>query len=89
MTWNNLTRFLGKFRNIRPPESFIEEKTREVIKFVLNISPKKENIKYQNGIVFIKKASSIEKNEIFINKEKILRELEKNLGAKAPKDIKF
>lgn len=89
MAWQGASDFLARFRNLKPPKDFIKEETVNAVRIVLNISIKPENIVVGGGSVFLKNIEPSLKSKIFINKEKILKEIEKKLGHKSPKEIRF
>jgi hypothetical protein len=53
----------------------------------INLKIEKEDIKIKNNDLYLN-IKPIYKNEILIKKDKILQELELNLGNKAPKEFK-
>lgn len=53
---------------------------REAIKDVVGLNIEKDKVKFIQGVLYLD-IKSIYKNEIFINKEKILLHLEKNTGS--------
>lgn len=83
----NIDDFLNKFKNLTPPDNEVREKVIEIIKNEINITIDKKNISIRNNSIFIK-TKPIIKNELFINKEKLLHELKKSFGSKTPNDIK-
>jgi hypothetical protein len=89
MTWNKIGSFLKKFKDLKPPKKFAQD---EIIKIIQNVSGVfvcPPDIEQRGGIVYIKTKNSIRKNEIFINKEKILKKLSQKLRLSAPKEIRF
>lgn len=89
MTWDNVGKYLDKFKNLKPPQKFMQDEVAEVIQRLLNVSIESENINERGGVLYIKIKNPSVKNEIFMNKNKILEELSKKLGSRTPKDIKF
>ncbi len=75
----NIEDFLIKFKNIKPPNDTTRGYVSDVIFDTLNIKIEKVNIKINNNSIYIK-TSHIIKNEIFLNKQKILNELNNKLG---------
>jgi len=77
--------FLNKFKNNFLKEENKKKIIQEIILKNLKIKIKKNNIKIKENIVFLK-TKPIYKNEIFINKENIIFEINRNLNLKI-KDI--
>ncbi len=82
----NIDNFLEKFKNLVPADKEVKDLTVKVIKNTLGFEVKDSEIFKQNEVLFIK-TKPIYKNEIFMNKQKILTEIKKTLGKRAPKDI--
>ncbi len=78
---------LINFRNALVSEEAKKGIIIDIIKEVVNFQIKKENIEIKNGILYLN-IKHIYKNEIFINKSKILLELKKSLGKKSPSEIR-
>lgn len=79
MAWGVVGNFLEKFSNLKLTKSFYGEEISEVIKDVLGIEIDSKNINYKNGVILIKTKNSAVKNEIFINKSKILKNFSKKI----------
>jgi hypothetical protein len=77
---------LEKFGNILLKEELKKEAVREVIAKAINFPIKKEDIKIKKGIIYLN-IKPIYKNEIFLKKDQILKELEEALGQKSPQKI--
>ena len=87
--WNNISNYLEKFFTIIPPKKFYQGEIIKVLNEILNTNLSESDAEYHHGIIYIKSNNPALKNEIFLNKEKILRSLlqkTKNIGVK---DIKF
>jgi hypothetical protein len=82
----NIGDFLVKFKQITPPDGIIRDVFSEIILQILNININKTDISLKNNTVYIKTNPFI-KNKIFIHKKDILKEAEKQLGKKTPKNI--
>lgn len=75
----NISRYLHKFKNLTPKQDEVRESIINILKEDYNIEIDKENISYRNKKVFISTHPLI-KNEIFINKKKLLDRIkEKNV----------
>lgn len=84
----NISSFLNKFKNIVPPERFVKEVFIRVVSNVANITILEKEITVKKNILHIQ-MSSLKKNELFLHKEKLLDELNKELKSykKVIKDI--
>lgn len=89
MTWTHVGNFLEKFRNLKPPKKFTQDETIKIINDILGISLAEDGVEQKGVTLFIKTKNSAIKSEIFLRKNKILEDLNKKLGPKAPKDIRF
>ena len=78
---------LNKFDNLLLSEKIKKDTIGDVLLKTVGISIKPEDIKIQNTSIYLK-IKPIYKNEIFLNKENISKELEKSLSGKIPKDIR-
>jgi len=70
---------------------FREEKRREsiieILNKVLNIQIRPEDVTIKNNVVFLN-LKPIYKNEIYLKKEQILKEIEEKIKGKPPNDIR-
>lgn len=89
MSWNNIGKFLERFSNLKPSKGFIQDGAVMAIGKVLNLKISSDDIEWRGGVIYFKIKNPAVKNEIFLNKEKILEILKERLGAKAPKDLRF
>ena len=71
---NSIKLFLSKFKYLTFSNQLIKKECTLVIKEILNIEIKKENISVKNNIIYIN-TSSVIKSEVFIKKESLLKEL--------------
>ena len=71
---NSIKLFLSKFRYLTFSNQLIKKEFTLVIKEILNIEIKKENISVKNNIIYINTYSVI-KSVVFIKKESLLKEL--------------
>lgn len=69
-------------------EELKKETIRSVISEIIKTEIILSSIEIKNNIIYLN-IKSIYKNEIFIKKDLILEKLEKSLGKKAPKDIRW
>jgi len=78
----NISIYLDKFKNIESKSSVLKNIIIDSVKNVLKADIDKKNIEIKNGIIYLK-VNPVLKNEIFINKNSIIRELNlKNLAIK-------
>jgi len=70
----NLSNYLGKFKNIKPPKRSILNKFIEVVYEVCGIQLKNFEVGIQNHIIFVTTNPTV-KSEIVLNKGKIIREM--------------
>ncbi|MEK7175257.1 MAG: hypothetical protein AAB693_00415 [Patescibacteria group bacterium] len=78
---------LLKSRNIFLSQEIKNEQIRKIISDAIGITLESKNVKIKNGVIYLN-IKPIYKNEVFLKKNKILLELEKNLGKKSPTDIR-
>jgi hypothetical protein len=78
--------FLKKFSQLKPTARVVKEVVLDILKNK-NIPITVDEIIYSNNVVYIK-SNQIVKNEIFISKESILKEIENKLNKKTVKDIR-
>jgi len=84
--FSHIKTFFKRFKHLSPPHETIKKTTQESIKKILNKEIPLKNITVSQYTVFINE-STVFKNEIFLNKEKILEFISKEVGNKV-KDIK-
>ncbi|MBI4691932.1 MAG: hypothetical protein HY773_00595 [Candidatus Terrybacteria bacterium] len=89
MPWENIGKFLERFSSFKPTKGFVQDEAAMAIEKVLNLKISPDDIEWRTGVVYIKIKNSSLKNEIFLNKEKILEILKERVGTKAPKDLRF
>jgi len=78
----NISIYLDKFKNIESKSSVLKNIIIDSVKKVLKVDIDKKNIHINNGIVYLK-VNPVLKNEIFINKNNLTKELSsKNLAVK-------
>lgn len=82
----NINDFLIKFKHVTLPNETKRNILSKSIFKILNIDINIKNISLENNTVYIKTNSFI-KNEIFLHKNEILKEVRKQLKNKTPKDI--
>jgi len=78
---------LARFDDILLSENLKTESIRNVLQKIIGVEIKNKDIKIKDNIIYLN-LKPIYKNEIFINKEKIVSALEETLGKKAPKNIR-
>lgn len=69
---------MEKFKNITPPDKFVKDEFIGVVKDVIGIDIKKENIVVRGGKIFLS-IDPIVKNEIFLRKGDVLETLKERL----------
>jgi hypothetical protein len=89
MAWNSAAVFLEKFKKFTPPKKITQNQTIKIIKDILGVPLEEECVEKKGNSLFIKTKNPFFKSDIFLRKNQILRELEKKLGPRAPKEIKF
>jgi len=83
----NLDKFLNKFKGLKPPNDEIKINIIKIIKDDLNINLERKDISVRNKTIYIN-TKPIIKNEIFINKYKLIETLRDKLGNTMVKDIR-
>jgi len=84
---DNISIYLQKFSKIGLGDRELKENIILIIKNKLGFELKKEDIKIKDDIITIN-TTPITKNEIFINKEAILKEIKSKFGAEKTENIK-
>ena len=87
MTWNNISSYLEKFRNIKPPNDSIKKVVIDVISIELGVDLLTENLNVKNNIVYINSSPTL-KNEVLFNKKELLGLVNKKLIGKSVFDIR-
>lgn len=83
---NHIKAFFARFKHLTPPHESIKKAVQKSIKKTLHKDIQLENITVSRYTVFINK-NSVFKNEVFLNKEKLLTLISKEVGNKIT-DIK-
>ena len=89
MPWNNIAKYLEKFFIISPPGKFYQKEIIKALNEILNINLSENDIEYSFGIIYIKNNNTALKNEIFLNKDKIIQLLSQKIKKSGIKDIRF
>lgn len=89
MAWKSISGYLEKFFTITPPKKFYQSEVVKALNEILNTDLSENDAEYRFGIIYIKNNNSALKNEIFLNKEKIIRRLSEKIKNSGVKDIKF
>lgn len=89
MNWEKASGFLERFKKIKPPKKFLQEEILKILQDKINFPFKQEDIEIKGNTILIKTDNHSLKNEIFLKREKILNELTKKIGPKAPINIRF
>jgi len=92
MPWNSVSKYLEKFFIISPPGKFYQKEIIKSLNEILNINLSEDGAEYRFGIIYIKNNPAVSgalKNEIFLNKEKILNQINQKLKNQKIKDLRF
>ena len=89
MPWNSVSKYLEKFFVISPPGKFYQKEVIKTLNEILNINLSEDDAEYRFGIMYIKNNNQSLKNEIFLNKEKIIKQLNQKIKRDIIKDIRF
>lgn len=91
MAWNRISGYLEKFFTITPPKKFYQNEVIKALNEILSINLSENDAEYRFGIIYIKNPaiSGTLKNEIFLNKEKIIKTLSQKIKNNTIKDIRF
>jgi len=89
MAWNNIAKYLEKFFVISPPGKFYQKEIIKTLNEILNINLSENDIEYRFGVIYIKNNNTSLKNEIFLNKNKIIQLLYQKIKKSGIKDIRF
>ena len=89
MSMKKIIEFLDRFKNLNPSKELVEQKTKKIIKELLNIPDSYYRVLFIKPNLTIIASGSVLKNEIFIKKEEVLKRLKNEFGKKAPLEILF
>ena len=89
MPWNNIAKYLEKFFIISPPGKFYQKEVVKALNEILNINLSENDMEYRFGIIYIKNNNTALKNEIFLNKNRIIQLLSQKIKKSGIKDIRF
>ena len=89
MAWNNIAKYPEKFFVISPPGKFYQKEIIKTLNEILNINLSENDIEYRFGVIYIKNNNTSLKNEIFLNKNKIIQLLYQKIKKSGIKDIRF
>ncbi len=84
----NIGEFLKKIQNSRSKELVFHAAVQEAIKKFVSIEVPQEAIKFRSGVITIQGISQSAKSAIFIKKEAILEEVNKNQQIYTVKDFR-
>lgn len=87
MAFAPLGDFLSRFKKLGLPNETIRKMAIEVIYNICAVNVSLEDVSYRDGVVYIK-LSGAPKSEIYINKQKILKELENKIGNNKITDVR-
>lgn len=73
----NIASFLSKFSKLGHTDQAVVLNAKSVIQNNFNYSLDAKSIRFSGGVVYISAPSAV-KNEIFLNKQRLLHELNKN-----------
>ncbi len=83
---NNLEKYLGKFKVLKPADQEVKEVVIEVVFKRTGIELKPKQLRLSNFDLYLD-LKPVERSEIYLKKEAILAELRELLDKKAPKKI--
>ena len=89
MAWNNISNYLEKFFTISPPKKFYQGEIIKTLNEIMGIELSEGDVEYRFGVIYIKNNNQILKNEIFLNKEKIIQQLNQKIKNDRIKEIRF
>ena len=89
MPWNNIAKYLEKFFIISPPGKFYQKEVVKALNEILNINLSENDVEYRFGVIYIKNNNTALKNEIFLNKNRIIQLLSQKIKKSGIKDIRF
>ena len=89
MPWNNIAKYLEKFFIISPPGKFYQKEVVKALNEILNINLSEYDMEYRFGVIYIKNNNTALKNEIFLNKNRIIQLLSQKIKKSGVKDIRF
>ena len=89
MPWNNIAKYLEKFFIISPPGKFYQKEVVKALNEILNINLSENDMEYRFGVIYIKNNNTALKNEIFLNKNRIIQLLSQKIKKSGIKDIRF
>lgn len=79
----NISIYLDKFKKIESKSSSLKNNIIDSVNKILKINIDKKDVEIRNGVIYLK-VNPVVRNEIFINKVNIIKELGiKNLAVKA------
>ena len=84
---NSLGDFLDRFKSLLLAPGAVKKPIIQTINKFAQVELTEKEVDIREGIIYIK-THPLVKNEIFMRKASILKELEAFLGAKSPKDIR-
>jgi len=90
--WSPVSNYLDKFFKIAPPGKpgeFYRQEISKIIKENLNMEINPDDIDCRWGNIHIKTKNNAVKNEIFINKAKIIKILDEKFKNNQLKEIRF
>lgn len=82
-----LSSFLAKYKNLKPADDFKKETVKDIIFKIVGLEIDKKNISVVNQVIYLN-ISPKAKAEIYMNKNRIIKELSEILDKAAPKDIR-
>ena len=89
MAWKNISGYLEKFFTIAPPGMFYQNEAVKILNDIFRIQIKPEDIDVRFGVIYLKNQNPALKNEIFLNKARILEQINQKLKNHKIKDIRF
>ncbi|MEK9181982.1 MAG: hypothetical protein AAB781_00125 [Patescibacteria group bacterium] len=78
----NISIYLDKFKNIESKNSVLKNIITDSVGNILKININKKDVEIKNGVIYLK-VNPVVRNEVFINKVGIIKELNaKNIAVK-------
>jgi len=84
-----LKNLLLRFKHLKIPDSIVVEKFQDVLERMIKVPKHYYEVSYKKPRLIITSTIPALKNEIFINKEQIIKEIQEEVGRKIPIQILF
>jgi hypothetical protein len=84
-----ISEFLIKFKNLKPPGELVEKELKDIISDTINIPKDCFEVSFNKPNIVISSDISALKNEVYINKDKITKNLKDKLGEGCFKEVMY